>query len=109
MAGVRPRAIGPGPGKTRSRRNTKPADQPVRLGGVCEMGIANWLVCGGIWALCAFFAVMFVRGAGIANARAEELEDEGSEFDTREMGLRARPRVQLVTPASRSSMARSAH
>lgn len=69
------------------------------------MGLESWLVCGGIWMVCAFCALMFVRGAALGNARSAEIEEEFEEYRARVVPARA-PRA---THASRSSLPRSAH
>jgi hypothetical protein len=68
------------------------------------MSTASWMVCGGIWMVCATCALLFARGAAMANARAEELDDEAAAFDPRRQ-----PRPQRASHASRSSLPRSAH
>ncbi|MEJ0004525.1 MAG: hypothetical protein WDN30_14990 [Pararobbsia sp.] len=66
--------------------------------------MGNWIVCGGIWAVCASCALLFVRGAALANARSAELDDQAAAFERRrESGLRA------ASHASRGSLPRSAH
>ncbi len=68
------------------------------------MGIGNWIVCGGIWAVCASGALLFIRGAALANARSAELDNEAAAFERRR---ETTPRA--ASHASRSSLPRSAH
>ena len=69
------------------------------------MGLANWLVCGGIWAMCAVCALLFVRGAGLANARSAEIEDDFEDYRAQRMPVQ----LSRAVHASRSSLPRSAH
>lgn len=68
------------------------------------MAIENWLVCGAIWAVCAFCALMFVRGAALGNARSEEIEEDFEAYRAR----RVPARIPRAKHASRSSLPRSA-
>jgi hypothetical protein len=69
------------------------------------MGMTNWMICGGVWMLCACGALVFMRGASLVNARAAELDDAQPELGTR---LNA-PSLRPALHASRSSLPRSAH
>ena len=69
------------------------------------MGMTNWMICGGIWMICAFGALLFMRGASLVNARAAELDDVPPELETRASVSGLRPALH----ASRSSLPRSAH
>jgi hypothetical protein len=68
------------------------------------MGMGSWMVCGGIWVVCATCAMLFMRGAAIVNARSAELDNEAARFDAR-----ADARARQALHASRSSLPRSAH
>ncbi|HTJ95239.1 MAG TPA: hypothetical protein VL424_19260 [Pararobbsia sp.] len=70
------------------------------------MGLESWLVCGGIWAVCAFCALMFARGAALGNARSAEIEEEFEEYRAQRIPARV---SRSAVHASRSSLPRSAH
>jgi hypothetical protein len=82
------------------------SDPPQRLLDSVEvtMGLANWLVCGGVWMVCAFCALLFVRGAGLANERSAALEEEYERY-----GAQPVPVPVRAMHASRSSLPRSAN
>ncbi|RKP58476.1 hypothetical protein [Pararobbsia silviterrae] len=67
------------------------------------MGLSNWLICGGIWAACACCALLFMRGAGLANARSAEIEEDYAEYRAR----RTPAPVARAVHASRRSLPRS--
>jgi hypothetical protein len=69
------------------------------------MEITNWMVCGGIWLVCACSALLFMRGASIVNARAAAIDDESAGIDAQQMA----PHLRRALHASRSSLPRSAH